>query len=529
MQLNHNVKKGFDCVDYLKANPTKADKSKIMELSVITLGSDTEASLTGNDSDWEEPDYFTEVSLPDIPSNILPGVYGEFAESLAEATETPKALAVFDILGTVSAAVSHLFHVSPKPGWNESCNLYVLVGLPPANLKSLVLKESTRSLADWEKGQAKQILSEIVKAESKNRMVEKAIKGLEKKATKNPESIAKTMEEVEKLTKTMLEVPTSPQVFATDITPEQLATLIDEQNGTFALLGDEGGIFDVLGGLYSGGQANIDIILKGWDGGQVKLWRKDKYINVEPNLTFMITAQPTIIQKLGNQKSFQGKGLLERFDYLLPESNIGSRSHTTKPVEDSLRKKYNDQIKHLLVLRLGNPKRKKLTLSKNAYEEWHKFQLEVEQMLKLDGRLSHLDGWGGKFPGKILRYAGLLHVMEHGVKKAEISASTIKKTLLLAEPLIAHALAAFSLMTTGSAIDEGKVIFKWIVSKGESSFTRRDCFRAFQKRFDSVEDLDHCLTELKNKHFIRELPSKSTGGRPSNIWEINPKIINKKN
>ena len=70
---------------------------------------------------------------------------------------------------------------------------------------------------------------------------------------------------------------------------------------------------EVFAGLYSGARANMDIVLKGIDGGRVRIERKDSTIDVEPYLTILLIVQPRILQNMAEQKSFQGNGLLERF------------------------------------------------------------------------------------------------------------------------------------------------------------------------------------------------------------------------
>ena len=61
--------------------------------------------LTESDA-WDEPILFQELETPDIPAHLLPGILGEFAKALANATETPEALPVMVILGILSASLS---------------------------------------------------------------------------------------------------------------------------------------------------------------------------------------------------------------------------------------------------------------------------------------------------------------------------------------------------------------------------------------------------------------------------------------
>ena len=86
----------------------------------------------------------------------------------------------------------------------------------------------------------------------------------------------------------LCEPPALPALFATDATPESLAISAHEQGGRFAIFSDEGGLLETLGGPYNHGHANIDILLKGIDGGAVRIRRKNHDINLYPYLIIIL-------------------------------------------------------------------------------------------------------------------------------------------------------------------------------------------------------------------------------------------------
>ena len=133
---------------------------------------------------WEDPVYFDEVETPDIPACVLPGVFGEFAQALAAATETPEALTVMTILGVISTAVAKRFFVCPIEGWQEPLNIYTLIALPPANNKSLVLRSCTKPLIEWEQEQAALLEATIKRQRSERKSEEKIIESLRARLAK---------------------------------------------------------------------------------------------------------------------------------------------------------------------------------------------------------------------------------------------------------------------------------------------------------------------------------------------------------
>lgn len=69
----------------------------------------------------------------------------------------------------------------------------------------------------------------------------------------------------------LFESPALPKLFLTDATTESLAGALCEQGGKISIITDEGGILDTCSGLYTGGTSNIDVLLKGWDGGNLRI------------------------------------------------------------------------------------------------------------------------------------------------------------------------------------------------------------------------------------------------------------------
>jgi hypothetical protein len=272
---------------------------------------------------WEKPILFDEIETPEIPASLLPDSLGNFAKALALASETPESLSVITILGVIASIISRRYVVSPKEGWQESSNIYCLVGLPPANNKTLVLRSCIAPLSAWEKEQKEILEPQIRKERSEYKSREKIIEGLRNKITKeeNPIEQERLIHEIAEKESLLTETRILPCLFITDATPEELATKVCEQNNYLGIFSDEGGITEVLAGLYTGGLANIDILLKGIDGGDVKVRRKDKNLDLNPLLTIVLTVQPQVIQRLGEKKAYVGNGFLERFYIYYPKAS----------------------------------------------------------------------------------------------------------------------------------------------------------------------------------------------------------------
>ena len=353
---------------------------------------------------WETPLLFDHWETPEIRVHWLPGIFGEFAAALAQTTETPEALSVMTILGILSTVLMRQVVISPKPNWFEPINIYTLIALPPANHKSFVLKSCMQPALDWEKEQERRLITEIKRQRSERKTQEKRLENLRIKAAK-AKSELEYLQLTAQITQQDLElpeIPVAPLLFINDVTPESLATTLHEQGGRLAIFSDEGGILETLSGLYSQGTANIDILLKGIDGGEVRVRRRDRSFSLNPYLTVLLAVQPAIVRQLAEKKAYLGNGALERFLYVLPHSKLGYRTHTTPPIPDTIQRAYYERIQTLLKTffspnnTLPMISKTVLTLSAKAQSAWRTYQGEIEAQLRLRGNLKTVSAGPGR-------------------------------------------------------------------------------------------------------------------------------------
>ena len=475
---------------------------------------------------WNEPILFESLETPEIPADWLPGVLGEFASALAKASETPPALSVMTLLGVLSTALSGYCAVSPKPGWNEPVNIYTLIALPPANHKSLVVRSCTQPLWRWEKEQKKQRENDIKRQRAARKTEERILENLRNKAakTEDPDEQRRLFEAIIQQEMALTEISPLPVLFTNDATPESLTHLVAEQGGRLAIFSDEGGILETLAGLYNHGSANIDILLKGIDGGEMRVHRKDRSAILNPYLTVVLTVQPIVIQNMSGKKAYLGKGVLERFLYVLPKSHLGYRTHNTPPLPSELQTAYDETIIALLNTRqqLEASAPRVWPLSPEADSAWRTFQMQLESELRPEGLLGSYPGWGGKLAGFTLRLAGLLHVAEHGLVGESISAATMQNALRLAEVLRLHALTVFQWMCRDSTSDDAQIVWHWIQSRSQGSFTQAEIRFALRNKKQGQSDrLMKALARLQERHLISP-PVKLNTRKPTTLYRVNP-------
>jgi hypothetical protein len=141
------------------------------------------------------------------------------------------------------------------------------------------------------------------------------------------------------------------------------------------------------------------------------------------------------------------------------------------------------------------------------------FEKRLEPRLGPGGDLEHLDGWGSKLAGGVVRLSGILHLastvpdegMEWSGLREPVPAEPVRNAISLAEGyLVPHAMAAFGLIGADVEIEQAKRIVKWIQDKRKSPFKRWEAFLALKTEglFPQMELLDCPLNRLAAHNYL---------------------------
>jgi len=505
-------------------SPRKAPESTLPQ-------SQWEKEVAGHEMKWEKPVLLDDPILPEMAP--LPGILGETSQAIATATETPLELATGMTLATVATACQGRFIVQVKPGYSEPVNVWIVVALDSGNRKSSVLIEATHPLMSWESQRRLEMEEDIKHAESKQKTQEARLKSLRSKYGK---AEATDLDEIEKeiveLESKLVEVPVASRVWCDDVTTEHLGTLLAIHNERMSVLSAEGGIIDTIAGRYSNGIANMDLYLKGHSGEPVRVDRgsRDPVYLKRPALTMGLSPQPDVLRNMANLPGFRGRGFIARAGYLLPKSKLGHRSLETEPVPQHVLDAYEQVIHTLLNIEPGTDEHGEpvpyvLKLNQEAYQEWMEFSKVVEIGLQEGGRFEFMTDWAGKLPGFAIRLAGLLHCVEDQSQPwvHQISLDTMKNALELASIFSSHAKAVFNLMGADKDLEGAKKVWRWVEQGRFSQFSKRDCYNSLKGTFPRVRDMEPGLDVLEERHYI-SAAKQQTGGRPSVLYNVNPKL-----
>lgn len=483
-------------------------------------------------ADWKPPIPLDPVTRPPVfPAHRLPPWLNEYVVAVADYLQVPVDLPAMLVLSTLATAAGGRAVVEPWAGWREPLNLYIAVAMPPGARKTPVFKHVIRPLEHAERLAVEAAKPEVAEA----RVRHQRAKAKADKADKDAENASKEAAEEAvhfaqqmRLMAEAITVPALPRLLADDCTPESLMSLMCEQGGRIALFSDEGEVFGMMAGRYSTAGPNLGVYLKAHVGSPIRVDRKGRdpeYIE-NPAMTLGLTIQPHMLADVAGIHGARGRGLLGRFLWGVPPSNMGARSSDTVPVPEAVDRRYLEYVSALTSSLAEWTDPAVLPFTPEAAAQLRRFADWLEPKLAEHGELGHIADWAGKLVGHTARIAGLLSLAAHvdtGWQRA-VELDVVLDAIKVAEYLIAHALIAFDAMECNPVAEGAKSLLNWISERDQ--FSRREILQSHHRRFSTVEDIKPALDLLCDHEYIAELPAERTTrrGRPSGPkYIVNPR------
>lgn len=473
---------------------------------------------------WDTPIPFDEYDLPAFPVDALPEVIRRYVLAVAESTQTPVDMAAVEALGIVSLCCQRKYFIRGNADWAEPLNTYMVVIMEPAERKSSVLSMMIRPVEEYEKEENSRRNAEIIESQMVLSRLEKEKRSLVERASKGKA----TEEEVRaKAAEIAKYEPIKPlRLFVDDVTSEKLTSVLAENKGCAAVVSAEGGIFDIISGLYSR-NVNIDVFLKGHSGDTIRVDRIGRASEsiIHPALTMVLAVQPEVLNGLMSNNTFRGRGLTARFLYAMPKSTVGSRSFSTKPIPEGVRARYQALIETILS---SDNEQEPISLDDGAREVLEDLFNEIEGRLK--GDLAEISDWAGKFVGAVLRISGILHIMKYPKDSMfdSVDRETMENAVAIGRYFLAHAKAAYSLMGADTVNKDAQYLLSFIKRERLTEFSRRDAMRLCRS-FKTADSLQPVLNRLCEYGYIAvklQEPTLGVGRRPSEIYLTNPAVLN---
>jgi len=291
-------------------------------------------------------------------------------------------------LGVLATACQKRFQILSAGGHVEPLSLFLLPALNPGERKTAAKNLIVRPIETFERQLQAAVGDELRENESKRQTAFKRIEHLRGVAAKDKDASAREIaqREIDELEREMPPARYKPQLICDDCTPEHVATLLSRNGERMAVLSDEAGIFDLINGRYSAKGPNLDVFLQSHAGSQVRVDRgsRESVLLHNPAMTVCCSVQPYVLQELGANRAFKGRGLVARFLFAMPKSRLGFRTLQPKQVPERVETQWSDLVQSLLNIpqhhdEFNGPTALTISLSPEAYQIWKQEQRQTEK------------------------------------------------------------------------------------------------------------------------------------------------------
>lgn len=469
---------------------------------------------------WELPKSFDkEITLQSFPVDCLPAILRDYLSAVSESVQVYPEIAVLPLMSVLSLCVQGKAVVR-HPGSNhtESLNLYTITVGAPGERKSSSFSKFVNPVEIFQEN-----YNNIHKTEIEQYKTEKAFFEQQKKnaMTGKNANLEKAKEIAFQLSN--LEEKNELRLNINDVTPEALAWEMYRQGGRLGVVDDEGSIFDILSGLYSSGNTNINIFLKAYDGSNYTIVRRTKedIVLKNPLLTMGIMTQPDHFLEAMNNKQFIGRGFIHRFLFSFPANKAGNQKFRGEEIPFRLSEQYKQLIFKLLSMPYPN-NLPVMSFDNEAYTLLKDYYEHIQKEMQEGGMFYHCKEWASKQFARCLKITAILHLCEHDTNKL-IAGNEAFNGINISVWCENQALKAFSGGVSDSfEIKAAKRIYEKLKKHNDTSITKRELLRMC--RTLKSKEIEEPLEILEDMNIIkREIISNNTG-RTKEIIKISPLI-----
>lgn len=503
------------------------------------------AGQADHENDFCEFCYFCAPDMsknPIFPNDEFSRELRNFSACTCASLQVPLDMPSVSSLAMTSLCAQRKFRVHPQARHYEPVNLYAVIVARPSERKSPTVAVAAHPIYQHQHDENEHRRLRVEEYRTKKDLLQRRIESIKKSASSGKTARNGSLnaeDDIRLLQQELIDLEKAPidyiSLTADDITMEALTSKMAANGEKMALISSEGGLFNVLSGLYTGGISNIDILLKAWSGDHVEVDRKNRGNEIlrNPALTILLMVQPKILEAVMNNAEFAGRGLNARFLYSIPQSLVGARAFDAPDIPQEVIDDYNNLLLRILAIPdTGEPRT--IECTDEARDELRKIHDEIEPRLIAD--LEPMGDWAGKYEGTVIRIAGLLHICDHVERAAEIPipGETIRRASKIGEYFLAHAKTAYQLagQMDDQPTKDGKYILKRLDSTGKPEIRKKELFDLCKDRvgLDTVEKMEPGLNVLVKRGYIKITRSPSSqnpqnpqkGGRPSYMIYVNP-------
>lgn len=416
----------FQAVEFLQAlrdnatlNPLTPEKVALLKSTLQRAEAVKEAGgWQAVQNDQTEPE---NVALP-FPRGVFPPMLERYLDSAAENVQVDRAMIGAAMLAACALCLQGRCKIGypSGSGHSEHLCLYLVIVGSPGERKSSAFAKAVLPVYRWQNARREVYKQELAEYETACKLKEKESEALErqlgeKKITQEKRKQLGNELTSLKLDQEELQPPISPEILATDTTAEALSNLMERTGETAGIFSDEADFLKILAGLYNRGNAgNLQLPLTAYDGAPFSRLRgKGTMFLSRPLLSICLYAQPTLYEEIRSNSELQGRGLVGRLLFCVPQSMAGKRDvRKCVRIDKAAETAYCD----LLGGFLDTPQQSESTIpvilwEHDAAEEMLDYLQTVEDSMNDGNPMEQAKDYASKAGGVVLRIAGVLHML----------------------------------------------------------------------------------------------------------------------
>lgn len=478
------------------------------------IDGDTPPALPAAPAPWPDPEPWPQPTpLPPFPLHTLPEWAQAHTVAAADARQVPVDMTAMLAIGALSAAATGRATIHPNPGWAEPVNLYLVVAMRSGAGKSPAEKAMAGWIRRWERERMAAMAPAHDEATILARLAEKKYKKLSEGGLADGGDVL----EAARLAQAAKDnIPPLPRLIIDDTTPEAVATLLAAHGERLAILSTEADLFDSLMKGNANQRASMIIYLKAWSGDELRRDRKggsetgpEATVLEHPLLSVSVTVQPAILARMLTDDEMSSRGFAARFMFSMPADLMGQRDQRRRFRSGDMgtAETYEATARDLATRWSRWARPAKLHLDPQAADLFENLLVELEPRLAVGADLEALAEWVAKLTASVARYAGLLHLAEHGDPETEVDAATMARAIDLGHYWLAHAIGV-----KGEAeevvVRQAKAIIEWVASQGVGQVTVAAIHRGVRRpggeyQLDKVADYIPPIEILIHRGWLR--------------------------
>lgn len=283
--------------------------------------------------------------------------------------------------------------------------------------------------------------------------------------------------------------------------------------------------------------ADVSLLLNSFDGEYKRVERKDCCaILREPKISLGLAFQPKVLNRVKHYKRFmlmKDNGFFDRCLFSMPDSKeeeIGDQ----QPIDYNIKQLYHIKMQALSAIQ-SRSSIFSFQLTTTQREKIAEFEKSQISMMREGGKYSVIEAFCRKAKGKILRLAGILHMLRltecNGALLGELDVTTVSDQCIeFAIKLIFYyreeMLKVFGEIDD-SHLEPARKLLRRIINNGTDRFTHRYIQQQVRgtSGLKTLDELDAALTILESYGYIRTCDNIPKKGRKSITFEVHPDII----